>query len=425
MIILILTFLIYPGESLKSLVEKSYISSPFIKQLDANIEILDAAKSMIHSYHYPELNFTQGIYNSTSPLSVFAFKLEEAQINQSDFNPTLLNNPNDRTTNKSSLTLKIPIYTAGQLSYKEEALSMQKKSVEEQKLWVKKVLRKNIYGLYYALEYLNDFEKFLDEEAKYLQNLLNFYDAKTAVNQNRYLSYNKGKIISVSIEEAKLDVLNSKNNILEDLKYLTGLEALTIPNIDNNSEDIFNNIYWKGFKNSQKLNRQDLAALESMIASHDKDLSSDKGKFIPNLGAFANYSLNTEDFSKSADNYTVGLVLSWDIGLSKFKGIDLAKSKKYLSELEYENKKASIDNELNKQFDNLTNLEQKIQKLENKHQIYLENKKILSSQYKKGSMDLYNLLDNFAYYIENRGTLAKVKAEYKLSLADYINNYVE
>ncbi len=311
--ILIILLNLNSNETLQTLIDKSYIDSPIIKNIDSNLLMLDSANRLVNSYYYPTLNFSQSLMNSDNPVNVFAFKLNQAQFSMADLNMNSLNNPNNKTQNLSSFTLKVPIYTAGQISYKKDSLKMKKKSVEDQKIWAKKIIRQNIYSIYYGLINLNELKIFLDQESKYLKKLLSYYDAKTDSNQNRYLSYNKGRIIKVSIEEAQIELKTNIAKMIADLKYITGSTKLSLSDIDLKSADILKKIEWKNLSN-QKLKREDLLAMQKHIASLEKEITREKFKYVPTLGAFANYNINTEHFHDSSTDYTLGLMLSWDIG---------------------------------------------------------------------------------------------------------------
>ena len=162
------------AENLKGIIDKAFVSSPLIRKMDSNIKVVQDAERMAFSYHYPVFNFSQSIMNTNDPVNVFAFKLQQQDFKMSDFDINSLNKPSARTDNQSSFTLMVPIYAGGQIVDKTQALSLQKESMEAQKAWIKKVLRRNIYGIYYSIVNLDEMHSFLDEQNKYLANILRY-----------------------------------------------------------------------------------------------------------------------------------------------------------------------------------------------------------------------------------------------------------
>lgn len=411
--------------TLKQIVDTAMLRSPIIRNIDGNIAVAEEAKKLVSSYHYPVINFTQSLMRSDNPVNVFAFKLGQEQFAMSDFDINALNNPNPRTNNQSSFTLFLPIYTGGEISRKHSSVSKQLESAEYQKAWAKKVVRRNIYTLYYAIVNMDLTLKFLDSENEYLERLLKYYDAKSGANKNRYLSYNKGRIIEESIAEAKDELLFNINKMIADMAYLSGIENLSYQKIDINSEDLLKDFNWKnksaqesGFTN----HREDLLARSSYMESLKYEASSEKSKILPSIGSFVNYSINTQKFDTYGKDYTFGVKLSWDFGLFSFRTASLVEAKKISAEYEYDRAKKEVESENLKLKEDLNILESKIIRLENKQKLFGENKKILTSQYQKGSIDLYNLLDNFAHYIQNKGELHKLITEYKNKQITYYDN---
>ncbi|MEI6092961.1 MAG: TolC family protein, partial [bacterium] len=137
--------------TLKQIVNTAMLSSPVIRNIQGNIEVAEEAEKLVSSYHYPVINFTQSLMRSDNPVNVFAFKLGQEQFTMNDFDINALNNPNPRTNNQSSFTLFLPIYAGGEISRKHSAVSKQLESAEYQKAWAKKIVRRNIYTLYYAI----------------------------------------------------------------------------------------------------------------------------------------------------------------------------------------------------------------------------------------------------------------------------------
>jgi outer membrane protein TolC len=409
-------------KTVQQIINEAMIKSPLIKAVKANVDVTEQAQKLVKSYHFPVFNFTQSATSSTNPVNVFAAKLMQEDFTMNDFDINALNNPAARMNNRSSFTLYVPLYMGGQISRKQDSLSKQYESMEYQLSWVKKIVRRNVYGIYNAILNMGLMNSFLESEEKYLDHLLSYYDAKSGDNSNRYLSYNKGRIIKESILEAKEEIkLNIKKMVI-DLKFVSGIEDLSYESIDLTSLDILSD-FNSDLEVSKPLLREDLLSSAYYMESLKLDASSEKSKTLPTIGAFANANFSSKNFDRFGKDYTLGVKLSWDFGLFSFRTASLSESKKESAQYEYEKNKKQIESEVSKLKEDLNLLGSKIASMEKQQTLFEENKKILTSQYRRGSIDLYNLLDNFAHYIENKGNIQKVKTEYKFKQMELFDSY--
>jgi outer membrane protein TolC len=210
--------------------------------------------------------------------------------------------------------------------------------------------------------------------------------------------------------------------MIADLKFVSGIEELSYENINLSSVDMLSN-FDPNAEVSKPLLREDLFSAASYMESLKLDASSEKSKILPNIGAFANANFSSKNFERFGKDYTLGIRLSWDFGLFSFRTASLSESKKESAQYEYDKNKKQIESEVYKLKEDINLLESKIASMEKQQTLFEENKKILTSQYRMGSIDLYNLLDNFAHYIENKGNIQKLKTEYKFKQMELFDSY--
>ena len=53
----------------------------------------------------PQLNLSHTAYSTNNPLNVFGFKLQQASVQQQDFNPATLNNPSNYSNYNTQIAL--------------------------------------------------------------------------------------------------------------------------------------------------------------------------------------------------------------------------------------------------------------------------------------------------------------------------------
>ncbi len=405
--------------NLDQLVEQSELNSPLLKTNQAKVSYAEAASSLANSYYFPVFNFTQRYTESTNPVQAFGMKLMREDFSQSDFAMDKLNNPDKTKAHQSSFTLYVPIDIAGSIGAQKSVIEAQKEAAQFEGQWIKKEIKKNLTALYHAYYSLDDLQKFFQSEREFLSKIVKLYDTKSDENKNRYLSYNQARIILDSLQEGSEVLSNEKNKILKNMTYLAGVESIELERKDApkiNFKDL-------SLKTQE---RYDLASMSKYVSSLEAEVSKEKRGYLPEFSLFGQYNLTSEKFGKDPGNdTTVGAQLSWTLGLSTSERISLSKAKTLQARYEYEDKERKAKTDIAIQSEELEKIETTLRHMENRHNIFSENKKILNFQYQRGSVELYNLLDNFISYVQNYSDLMKLKAEYQSKLATYKQNFKE
>lgn len=404
--------------TLDQLISRSDETSPLLKISQSKVSYTDAAFSLANSYYFPVFNFTQKYTESTNPVQAFGMKLMREDFTMADFQIDKLNNPDKTKAHQSSFTIAMPIDISGTIGLQKKVIDEQRNSAQFEGLWIKKELKKNITALYHAYYSLEDLQKFFAEEKDFLAKIVKLYDSKSEDNKNRYLSYNQARIILDSLVEGGEILNKEKAKILKELAYLVGIENVELEKIVVESPSL-KDLSTKGE------DRLDLVSLQKNLNSIDAEISKEKRGYLPELSIFGQYNLSSEDFGKTGRDTTVGAQLSWTLGVSNSERVSLFQAKKAMLSNQYEDKSRRVKTDIALQVDELEKIQTSIKHMENRHQIFKENKKILSFQYGRGSVELYNLLDNFINYVQNFSDLMKLRTEYQTKLAAYAQNFKE
>ena len=62
----------------------------------------------------PQVNLSYTGFTTNQPLSAFGFKLQQAQVQQADFNPAILNNPGATSNIMTQLSVQQPLFNPDQ-----------------------------------------------------------------------------------------------------------------------------------------------------------------------------------------------------------------------------------------------------------------------------------------------------------------------
>lgn len=283
---------------------------------------------------------------TTNPLMAFGSKLNQEILTQSDFNPTLLNNPAQIENFATRFEIQQPLinldgmYQRKAAKSKMEAMSLKTERTQDylafevEKAYMQlQLVYKAVDVLETALEAANANKKLADNSFKqgYLQraDVLNVEVRVTEV-QNQ-------------LQSAKSNVQNASNY----LSFLMNDEAnvIYIPTDDLQVEKT--TIENKSISE----NRSDIKAMALASNAYEAMNKADKMAFLPRLNAFGSYELyDGQIFQADANGYLFGAQLSWDIfeGYKRFGKAQKSKSEFEKSKLEYNQYVSQSNLELNK-----------------------------------------------------------------------------
>jgi outer membrane protein len=278
---------------------------------------LDAVKSnaiKAQSGFYPQLNFAQSFNRTTNPMWAFGTKLNQAAITQGDFDPSRLNDPDPFNNFTSNFSVSWSVFEGGRtklgweqakqhLSVASLALERTRQNVISQtaKAYVGLVLaQKNIMVTKQALETSN-------------------------ANLNMIRSrYNNGFVVKSDLLRANVHIADLEQQLLLSESRFKINEAMLNASMGSGEASPLNPVTplsigseisetienWINTALSKRPEMENLH-LEEEIAK--KEVEKSRAGHYPDINLVGNYEINSEDFSDSADNYTIGAVMRVNI----------------------------------------------------------------------------------------------------------------
>lgn len=296
----------------------------------------------------PQIRLTNTSTFTNNPLYAFGYKLLQRDVNAADFDPNTLNDPGNVENFNTRIELMQPLINVdGWKERKTANLNLEAKNLQSERTneFVELEVTKTYMQLQLAYKSLEVIDK-----------------AKEAAVQNQIWAKNnldQGLIqgadylnmeVRLAEVESKLQLAHSNvKNVSDYLAFLMGEETnLTFaPDTELMLTDF-------QFDDKAGLNkgRKDIKALQISVDAQEQMLQSSKMSFVPRANAVANYEWNDDQaFGFGANNYMVGLQLSWDI-FNGYKNIGKVhqekammekaslKQQKYIAESELELNKA-------------------------------------------------------------------------------------
>ena len=353
---------------------------------------------------------------TTNPLMAFGSKLNQEILTQADFNPALLNDPSQTENFATKFEIQQPlinmdgIYQRRAAKNKMEAVALQKQRTDE---YLDMEVEKAYMQLQLAYQGVSVLEKALE-----------------AANANKKLADNSFK--QGYLQQA--DVLSVEVRVTEVKNQLQSAKS-NVENASNYLSFLMNDKTFVVYKPTDSLtaNRQDLHGLP-MVPENRSDIKAmqlasdayltmykaDKMSFLPRLNAFGSYELYDDQiFQASANGYTFGAQLSWDLfqGSKRFGKAQKSKSEFEKSKLELEQYVSKSNMELNQAKRMLLDAENRLTLSQLALQQSEESLRIRTNRYEEGLERTTDLLMVETQFVQKQLEYYQTIFEYNFAQA--------
>ena len=291
----------------------------------------------------PQLRVSNTSSFTNNPLHAFGFKLVQRNVTAPDFDPDLLNDPGNVENYNTRIELTQPLINIdGWKERKMANLNVEAKNLQSQR--TAEYVELETTKTYMQLQLAHQSVKVMESaKATAVQNQLwarNNLD-QGLIQEADYLDI----LVRVTDIENKLQMARSSvQNASDYLSFLTGGQQGTLLSPEDElqmvPEDMDSEI-------SLNMNRKDILALQYQVDAQEQMFQSSKMSFVPRANAMANYEWNDPTFMAfGANNYMVGIQLTWDI-FSGYKNIGkVHREKALLEKVNLEQEKYLKDSEL-------------------------------------------------------------------------------
>ncbi len=294
----------------------------------------------------PNISISHTGIATTNPLMAFGSRLNQEILTQADFNPILLNDPNQIEDYATRIQVQQPL-------------------LNFDGLYQRKAAKAKLNATQLQAERKQDYIELMVDKA-YMQLQLSYKTvevlkkAKEAALENKRLADNsfkqgylqKSDVLAVEVRVTEIDnqlqyaqsnIKNASNQLsvlMNDDSYriLQPADSLTI---------LSNSISFESLPE----NRKDILAVSKASEAYRQMYQSDKMSFLPRLNAFGTYELHDDEvFQGDADGYLFGAELKWNIfeGSKRFGKAKKSRAEYEKSKLEFNQYKAESQVELNR-----------------------------------------------------------------------------
>lgn len=387
----------------------------------ANLETLikEYDISIASASSYGKMDVTVDTLSSDSPLNSFAFKLQNKDIKQADFDPNKLNNPNGSTHYDLKVSYTLPIFTGGLLSnYKNIASSMYQIS----KLDKKDVLNKKIFETkktFYNISLLNKYIKNLDTVVKNMEKL-----KKTILAMGKEGYAKKTDVLEIN---AKISTIKSiyeqgisfRDNAYHFLSFLLNDKVVSIIPIDSLVE------YNQDNKDDSAKGTINVLKAKQAVQIQDYMQNIQIASFLPTVGFFADMDMENDEFSDFENSYTLGIRVKMNMfnGGSDFMKYQQSKIEYFKAKENLALAKKAFDLKAIKIISMIDYHKNEITSLETRLKLSKRIYKIYKEKYKEGLSSINDVLIKQSEKMEVLSKLLKARSDFNSYVLEL--NYVE
>ena len=339
----------------------------------------------------PNISVSHTGIATTNPLMAFGSKLNQEILTNSDFDPILLNNPNQIKNFATKIEVLQPIINMDGIYQRKAA----KNKMEAQE---------------FQIERTKDYMTFEVEKA-YMQLQLAYkavdvlHKALEAALANKSLAENSFKqgflqkadvlAIEVRVTEVQNQLQNAKSNIKNSSEYLSFLLNDTDRVQYKPTDSLSVSVLAINENSMVSDQRADIKAMKLASTAYQTMHKADKLAFLPSLNAFGSYELyDNKIFQTDASGYLIGAQLSWNIfeGSKRFGKIQKSKAEYEKSRLQYEQYISQSNLEFNKAKRMLFDAENKLKLTKLALDQSKESMRIRTNRFKQGLEKTSDLL---------------------------------
>ncbi len=330
-----------------SVLDKVLESNYSLKISEAQFNTTKADYRQTNAVFLPNITASHTGFSTTNPLMVFGSKLNQGILTAADFNPDLLNNPEQTQNFATRFVIEQPLINMDGI-YQRKAARSKMEATALQTERTKDYLVLEVEQAYMQLQLAYKGVSVLEQALEAAE--ANNKRAENSFKQG-YLQMSDVLAVSVRVTEVKNQLNTAYSNIRNASSYLSFL-------MNDKQEVVYqptDSLQIMVLQQEQTLQiseeRSDIKAMSLATSAYETMYKADKMTFLPRLNAFGSYELYDDQiFQGDASGYIFGAQLSWNIleGTKRFGKAQKSRSEFEESKLEYQQYISKSQLELNK-----------------------------------------------------------------------------
>ena len=373
-----------------------------------------------NSIFLPQIAVSHTGLATTNPLMAFGSKLNQAILTQADFNPVLLNDPDQVENYATIVSVEQPLINLDGF-YQRKAAKTTMEAKELQAVRTRDYLdfeaRKAFGQLQLSHRAVAVMEKAFEAANANLKMAQNSYD-QGLLQKSDLLE------VKVRVTEVADQLKTAKSNVQNASDYLAFLMNEEGTVVYEPSEELVPDRLGETLEGSLE-NRADVKAMDLVSEAYKANMKADNMTFLPRLNAFASYEMYDDQiFQADAKGYIIGASLSWDVfkGSQRFAKAGKSKTSYEKAKQEYEQYVAKSTMELQRTKRMVEDAESRLQTSKLAMEQSEEALRIRTNRFKEGLEKTTDLLMAEATFAEKQ--LAYYQTIFEYNQAQYLLTFL-
>jgi len=387
--------------SLEEVLTKVEKNNHTIKISEQDYNVAKADYNQTNSILLPNINVSHSAITTTNPLMAFGSKLNQEILVQTDFLPSLLNDPKEIQNYATKIEVQQPIFNADGI-FMRKAAKAKMNALELQSLRTTNYIKLEVTKAYMQLQVAYKAVEVLEK-------------AKEAALENKKIADNnfkqgymqKADILSVEVHvtEVENQLLTIKSNVKNASDYLLFLMGETSETTLKPSSTLEALVDIDIYNAKLSSNRADIEAMKKSTEAYNNMHKANKMSYLPRLNAFGSYELYDDKlFGTNAKGYLVGAQLSWNVfdGFKRVGKTQKSKAELDKAELSFDQYKNQSELEYNKAKRNLKDAENKLRLTKLAVEQSKEAFRIRTNRFEQGLEKTSDLLISETKYLQKQ-----------------------
>ena len=386
--------------SLEEVLTRVQESNASIKVSEQEAQMAKYDYRFSNSIFLPQIAVSHTGMATTNPLMAFGSKLNQEILTQADFNPALLNDPDQIQNYATKVSVEQPLINLDGF-YQRKAAKTTMEAKELQAMRTRDYLNFEAQKAYGQLQLAH-------RAVAVLQKAFEAANANLNMAQN---SYDQGLLQKADLLEVKVRVTEvsdqlktAKSNVKNASDYLAFLMNEQGDVVYEPSEELVPDNLGETVEVTLE-NRADVKAMDLVSEAYKANMKADNMTFLPRLNAFASYEMYDDQiFQADAKGYIIGASLSWDVfkGSQRFAKAGKSKTSYEKAKQEYEQYVAKSTMELQRTKRMVEDAESRLQTSKLAMEQSEESLRIRTNRFKEGLEKTTDLLMAEATYAEKQ-----------------------
>ncbi|MFC1857617.1 TolC family protein [Thermodesulfobacteriota bacterium] len=382
--------------TLSEAIHTALTNNPGVKAAQYDVEASESQIRQAESGYFPQIYFSEAFNRTTNPMWTFGTKLNQSAITLQDFNPVKLNNPDAISNFATDFYVDWSIYEGGKTRL---SVNQARETHEGMALNLQRT-RQNIVaktatayiGLLLAHKNVSVVRQALETAQAHLKMVRSRYESGFVV---------KSDLLRAQVRIAELDqkLLQAESRVevaQAHLNAIMGMSDEATPKLITpfeEGEPLKGSL--EDWIQTAMTNRPDFRHLVLQESIARDEIAKSKAGHFPSLNLVGNYQINSENFSETADNYTLGAVLKLNLYSGHRISAKTVEARAFLQKIKSVQKNMELGIRVQtKQAFLLAQSEWKqIQVTQTTVEHAQEGLRIVSNRYKNGLLTIVSLMD--------------------------------